>query len=364
MSPPPAALQARLVRAFVRGGWAAFALASAVLWACAVPPPERGGGSPLAAIESAFEPAIAGAFRARQFPAADGLTLTALERPARAAPARYRVIVIPGSGCAGMAPLAPRYFAGLLHAQVLVLHKPGVDPYSRSAPGDCSGEFVRTDALSTWRDHARAALRAAAAQRAGGSLAQLPQLLIGISEGAELLPALAPEVAALAGMVLIGASGLDPLEAGTLQAQRLGAAAVAQWQALGAAQAAQVVRADAWPASAADSAVQQGRSLRYWRDLWHWPLQQALLTGPWPLLQVWGERDALVPASAYARFTLRAQGRLAAYCPRRLAGADHGLQRAAALGEQAAHDGVQQVWGWLENWGRAPQQGLCAGLAP
>ena len=261
----------------------------------------------------------------QRLPGAHGQPLQALYRSERVAPARYRVIVIPGSGCAGMGPWAERYFAGLLHAQVLVLHKPGVDPYSRSAPGDCSGEFVRTDALSTWRDHARAALRAAAAQRAGGSLAQLPQLLIGISEGAELLPALAPEVAALA---------------------------------------AQVVRADAWPASAADSAVQQGRSLRYWRDLWHWPLQAPLLAGPWPLLQVWGEADALVPASAYGRFTLRAASRVAPYCPRPLAGADHGLQRPAGPGGQGAHDGVQQVWGWLENWGRAPQQGLCAGLAP
>ena len=308
--------------------------------------------------------AVGSEFRVQRLPGAHGQPLQALYRSERVAPARYRVIVIPGSGCAGMGPWAERYFASLLHAQVLVLHKPGVDPYSRSAPGDCSGEFVRTDALSTWRDHARAALRAAAAQRAGGSLAQLPQLLIGISEGAELLPALAPEVAALAGMVLIGASGLDPLEAGTLQAQRLGAAAVAQWQALGAAQAAQVVRADAWPASAADSAVQQGRSLRYWRDLWHWPLQAPLLAGPWPLLQVWGEADALVPASAYGRFTLRAASRVAPYCPRPLAGADHGLQRPAGPGGQGAHDGVQQVWGWLENWGRAPQQGLCAGLAP
>ena len=297
----------------------------------------------------------AGVFQLRPLPGAHGQQLMALQRSERLPPLRYRVIVIPGSGCAGMGAWAERYFAGLLHAEVLVLHKPGVSPASQTAPGDCSGDFVRADALLAWREHARAALRFDAAQRAANSgSAALAHILVGISEGAELLPALANEVSSLAGMVLIGASGLDPQEAGALQAQSLGTAAIAQWQALGVAQAGNLP----------DSHVQQGRSLRYWRDLWHWPLQQALLTGPWPLLQVWGERDALVPASAYARFTLRAQGRLAAYCPRRLAGADHGLQRAAALGEQTAHDGVQQVWGWLENWSRAPQQGLCAGLAP
>ena len=293
-------------------------------------------------------------FSVRHLPGAHGQQLQALYRSERVAPLRHRVIVIPGSGCAGMGPWAQRYFAGLLHAQVLVLHKPGVDVNSRTAPGGCSADFVQADALGAWRDHARAALRADAAQRAGDSeMAALPQLLIGISEGAELLPALAPEVAMLAGVVLIGSSGLDPLEAGTLQAQRLGAAAAAQWQALGVAQASERPGSD----------VQQGRSLRYWRDLWRWSLQPALLAGPWPLLQVWGEGDALVPTSAYVAFTARAQGRVAPYCPRPLAGADHGLQRPAGPGGQAAHDGVQQVWGWLENWGRAPQPGRCAALA-
>lgn len=318
------------------------------------------GGCASRAVDGEHLPAPeAGEFRVQRLPGAHGQVLSVLIRSERVAPLRYRVIAIPGSGCAGMGPWAERYFAGLLHAQVLVLHKPGVDPYSRTASGDCSAEFVRTDALSTWRDHARAALRADAVQRAGESLdavlSQLPQLLIGISEGAELLPALAPEVPALAGLVLIGASGLDPLEAGTLQAQRLGASALVQWQALGA------VRPGALPGSETGSEVQQGRSLRYWRDLWHWPLQEALLAGPWPVLQVWGENDALVPASAYARFAARAPSRVAPYCPRPLAGADHGLQRPAGPGGQAAHDGVQQVWGWLENWGRAPLQGLCAG---
>ena len=292
-----------------------------------------------------------GRFQVRSLPGAHGQQLWALYRRERVAPLRYRVIVIPGSGCAGMGPWAERYFAGLLHAEVLVLHKPGVDPYSRAAPGDCPAAFVQADALGAWRDHARAALRADAALRTAGL--EIPQVLIGISEGAELLPALAPEVALLAGLVLVGSSGLDPLEAGTLQAQQLGASAWAQWRALGAAQA------GAWP----DGHVLQGRSLRYWRDLWQWPVQDALVAGPWPLLQVWGEGDALVPAVAYARFKALAQGRVAPYCPRPLAGADHGLQRSGGPGGQGGHDGVQQVWDWLQAWGRAPQKGLCTALA-
>jgi dienelactone hydrolase len=265
-----------------------------------------------------------------------------LQRDALQPPLRYRVIVLPGSGCAGMAPIAPRYFAGLLHAQLLVLHKPGVDLQAGPAPRSCPDGFTLRDSLSRWQAQARAALRADALARQDA--APLPQLLVGISEGAELLPGLAAEVPHLAGLVLLSGSGLDPLEAGVLQAQRLGQ--LPAWLALDAAQ-----RSDA-----PDSTETQGRSLRYWRDLWRWPVAGPLLASSWPILQAWGDADALVPAEAYLRFAERATGRPAPFCSLRLPGADHGLQ-------QGAQDGVQRLWAWLENWGRTPQAGLC-GVGP
>lgn len=283
---------------------------------------------------------LEGGFRTRILPAAQGLTLTALVRPARAPPARFRVIVVPGSGCAGMAPLAERYFAGLLHAEVLVLHKPWVSPFSVADAADCPSAFVQADALGSWAAHARAALQADAAAHAHEP--PIPQWLVGISEGAELLPMLAPEVPQLAGLVLIGSSGLDPVQALQFQAHRLGADA--DWRALDRAQA----------GGDADSGVRQGRSLRYWRDLWRWPLEQPLLKTSWPLLQVWGGADALVPQEAYQRFANQAQGRGAPYCNWTIAGADHGLQ-------DADHDGVQRVWSWLEQWGRTSELPKCPG---
>ncbi|RZJ61221.1 MAG: alpha/beta hydrolase [Acidovorax sp.] len=302
--------------------------------AAAAPDPQRSALSALA-------------FAPHPLPGAGGTVLQAITRGERTPPLRYRVIVIPGSGCAGMGPIAERYFAGLLHAQVLVLHKPGVDPYARTAPGDCAPGFVQQDRLSTWLAHARAALQADAQQRAQDGTPALPQLLVGISEGAELLPALAPEVPQLAGLVLLSASGLDPQEAGTLQAQRLNAQE--DWDAL-----ARMV-ASRRP----DTAVAQGRSLGYWRDLWSWPLTLPLVRSPWPLLQVWGADDALVPAAAYERFAGLAAVRTVPYCARSLAGADHGLQRRTS---DMAADGVQQVWAWTEQWARTPAAGLCAPL--
>ena len=269
--------------------------------------------------------------------------LWALQRGTLAPPLRYRVVVIPGSGCAGMGPLADRYFRGLLHAQVTVLHKPGVHPQDTTAPADCPPHFVRTDSLSHWAVNARAALEQIVAMPPPARVDGPPQplLLVGISEGVELLPTLAAAAGpGLAGMVMVSGSGLDPREAGRLQALRTGHSA--DWDALDRMQA----------STAPDSIVHQGRSLRYWRDLWHWSVQQPLVDGPWPLLQVWGERDELVPAAAYRQFARVAQGRTAPYCMRSLAGANHGLQTPDT-------DGVQGVWYGLEQWARTPGQGLC-----
>ena len=70
---------------------------------------------------------------------------------------------------------------------------------------------------------------------------------------------------------------------------------------------------------------------------------------------MWGEADALVPHEAYRRFGARAGARPVPFCARSLVGAGHGLQA-------DGRDGVQLLWAWLEQWARAPGQGLCAPL--
>lgn len=333
--------KASVLLAFFASGILAFVLAG-----CSAAQPVAGEAIPFVSADPEAPATVqdTAGFVLQTLPGVGGATLQALQRGERTAPLRYRVIVIPGSGCAGMGPIAGRYFAGLLHAQVLVLHKPGVAPQSQTKPADCPHRFVLQDRHSTWLAHARAALRADAQQHQGQPA--VPQLLVGVSEGAELLPALAPEVPHLAGLVLIGSSGIDPQEAGALQAHRLGAEA--DWAALS-----QIV-AGAPP----DTVVVQGRSLGYWRDLRNWPLTLPLLRSPWPLMQVWGADDALVPLAAYERFAELASLRTVPYCARRIDGADHGLQR----GVGQLTDGVQLVWAWIEQWARTPAAGLCAPL--
>jgi|GEM_PF-5893195 len=61
--------------------------------------------------------AWASAFASHPLPGVDGTPLQAIVRGPLAPPERFRVVVVPGSGCAGMGTVAERYFAGLLHAR-------------------------------------------------------------------------------------------------------------------------------------------------------------------------------------------------------------------------------------------------------
>lgn len=285
-------------------------------------------------------------FVARTSTGADGLSpVTSLLRAPLAAPARYRLVYLPGSGCSGLAPLADRMFRGLLHGQLLLLHKPGVRLDAGPAPADCPPEFVQSDDMRSWLTHAKAAVLAQMPLlgAADAEAAALPLILVGVSEGAELLPFLASVLPDVAALVMISGSGLDPVEAGALQAARLGEAR--EWQALARAQA----------SSLPDEHIHDGRTLRYWRSLWDWHSAEALLALPMPLLQVWGDADALLPTEAYERFARRAQHRAGGFCRLRFVGADHGLQ---AVGV----DGLQQVWALIEQWARWPEGGICASV--
>lgn len=253
--------------------------------------------------------------------------ILALYREASRGPARFRLIVIPGSGCTGFAPFAERYFGGLTTAQVLVLHKPYANVSSGPAPTVCSEEFVRHDALGSWRDDAMAAL----AQLNVGDSPTLPTILLGISEGGEILPYLLPAVPNPIGMVLLSATGLDPAVAGKMQAERLGQGAA--WQGL----------REASASNQPDDLVVEGRSLRYWRDMFGWKLTAALAETRLPMMRVWGSEDALLPQQAYDKLGTLPEARGMRICDWRLAGADHGLQGQSG-------DGVQLLWARLEKW--------------
>ena len=162
---------------------------------------------------------------------------------------------------------------------------------------------------------------------------RLPVILMGISEGAEILPALAARGGdAVMGLVLLSASGLDPVQAFQLQLHKMGRTEV--WSEL------QAQVHSARP----DVDVVHGRSLRYWRDFWGWSLSRPLWALGRPILQVWGAADELVPASAYLTFAAQREAQATALCSWRWPRASHALR--TPEGTQAQ----QQLWPVLDRW--------------
>jgi hypothetical protein len=249
-----------------------------------------------------------------------------LVRAAATEAPRWRLLLVPGSGCQSLQPSFSRLVGGAPGAQVFLLQKPHL------SGSECSLDFLQEDRLGVWRERALALARGALA----GSDATLPLVLAGLSEGAELLPALAQAFPQASLLLMVGNAGLDPYTTGRLQARRLGVEQ--RWQAI----------FDAVDAGGSASRMIEGRDWRYWRDLRHWPLEQALLADPRPLLQVWGGQDDLVPQEAYRRFQARATQRQGGYCGLRFGAADHELR-------EGGSDRLQAVWRGLELMLREPQ---------
>jgi hypothetical protein len=257
----------------------------------------------------------------------------------RDAPPRYRAYVIPGSGCRGLAPIAANYFRGLRQGEVVVVHKQHVDASLWPGPTPCSVEFNRHDSLSNWaRD---------ASQFVGWHLATFPTnaastplVLVGISEGAELLPWLVRRHPAIGHVVMVGSTGLDPWEAMALQAQRLGAPGFMS-----------ELQARLEEPSLKDTDPLAERSVGYWRSLSIWPFSEPLLALDRPLWMGFGEKDASVPLDGLVRFVQRAQARGKTLCVAVFTKADHGLQA-------AGQDRLQTFWSWID---AAVTQGQPAG---
>lgn len=240
----------------------------------------------------------------------------------------YRLIVVPGSGCAGMGPIASQYFSGLNNAEIWILHKPYVQPWRAMPPDGCDPGFVQYDRLTTWQADALSAVEAILHKQS-----HLPVLLLGISEGAEILPGLARHVGpSLRGLVLLSASGLDPAEAFQMQLQKSGHASA--WTRLKTLAA----------SDSSDAKLVNGRSLGYWRDMFNWSVQQPLMELALDVLQVWGDDDELVPAQAYQTFIQRSLSGPIRLCSWSWAGTTHALR--TATGQQLQ----PLVWSVLNLW--------------
>lgn len=230
--------------------------------------------------------------------------------------------MIPGSGCAGLAPIAAAYFRGLAHADVTVLHKRHVRAGDWPAPRPCNPRFVQADRMSQSLADAQAFMDAQPE-----SIARTPVLLVGISEGAEVVPLLARRYRWVTMVALVASTGLDPRVSYRLQVLRAG-----DRRAL---PSLQDVEAQS---GRLDSALLDGRTLGYWRDLLHWPVLEPLLALEQPVWIAFGGDDASLPLAGLHQLARTATRPL---CVAVFRGADHGLMRI----DDAP---LQQFWRWVE----------------
>ncbi len=231
-----------------------------------------------------------------------------VQRPALA----ERVYVVPGSGCAGLAPIMPSYFAGLRVSEVVVLHKPWVSANDWPRPKPCHPNFAKSDELLRWSQQVKSFIAWDLAQRPIGASGML---LMGISEGAEIIPSLLTAWPETRLAVLLASTGLDPWEALALQ-----------WQAEGQPAWRQSLLGKLADTAAPDSDKVEGRTLRYWRQLQGWRVTQPLLDSRTPTLVVMGSADAVQPPQGLRQLAATAPPD-SKVCTHLITGADHGLQQ-------------------------------------
>jgi pimeloyl-ACP methyl ester carboxylesterase len=229
-------------------------------------------------------------------------------------PPRHRVYVIPGSGCNGLASFALDYFQGLGHGEVVVPHKRHVDAqHWQTDPSTCSTAFLRDDNLKQWALDATAFIRWHLQHHPLRD--NQPMALVGISEGAELLALIAAGVPQVKLLVLLGSSGLDPLEALSMQAEKMGARSFLV----------NLLKNTADP-DVPDTQIWAGRSMAYWRSLAAWRYSDALLAAHHPLMLAFGSQDEVVPLAALRQFESRARAQNRPLCVAVFDGADHSLR--------------------------------------
>ena len=202
-------------------------------------------------------------------------------------------------------------------------------PWRRPPPEACGADFVAHDDLVVW---AREASRFVSWHLAAHPPpVGHPVLLVGISEGAELVPSLVRAVPGISQVSLVGSTGLDPLDALQLQASHLGATAFVGH-----------MLAQVQDAQVSDQAQLADRSMAYWRSLAAWPLADPLLEMPQPIWMGFGAQDVNVPLEGLERLMALAARKNRLICAVVFPGADHALQRSGS-------DDLQTFWALVEN---------------
>lgn len=196
------------------------------------------------------------------------------------------LFVVPGSDCGSMGRWLPAYFEGLGEGagafRIFILHKRHIEDGATSAR--CGESFTRADHPRQWLADQAAFI----ASRRPAPPRRL--VLVGISEGGEIVPALARHIGGVTHVILIASGAMDPLEALALQALRHGIEGAD----------AVVAAANGPPPPDPDAPSESlgGRSWRYWSELRDLHPADDLLRLDIPILVAMGGNDRSMPVEA------------------------------------------------------------------
>lgn len=233
-------------------------------------------------------------------------------------PSTY-LFVVGGSDCSSFAYFLPQYFRGLegesgdVHIYMLQKRFIGLRTWGRV--WGCSKEFIQADYPEQWiadqLDFIRQEL-SLLDKRADRRI-----VLLGISEGGEIVPILAQHIPQVTHMVILANGGLDPLDAYSLQRSKHGLLPAEELRKLFESHI---------PNINENGDLILGRTAKYWLQVKNIRQMDNLLRSKVPVLMAMGTEDQVVPieSARYAKEKFEKQSnshfRLLEY-----PGADHSL---------------------------------------
>lgn len=210
------------------------------------------------------------------------------------APQTY-LFVISGSGCTSMKYLLPQYFRGLDGEsgpmRVFILQKRFIQARTWGRTLGCDDDFVQADRPQRWIADQAEFIHAQLALVQNRAVRPKRIVVLGISEGGDIVPILAHRIVGITHAAILSNGGMNPLDAYRLQAHRHGF------------DIASTVLGNPGQTLANGSTTAPliaGRTSRYWLELSQLRHTAGLLALDIPLLMAMGEADQAVPiASAY-----------------------------------------------------------------
>ena len=219
-------------------------------------------------------------------------TEAAASAPTSSAAAPVNLIfVVAGAGCGSMGRYLPQYFTGWEGesglTRIRVLLKRHIR--AQDSGDECSEAFIRADHLSQWRADQLAFIKTQLRQFNERGIRPRRVILLGISEGAELVPLLARDLPQITHLALLANAGNSAIP--TYRALAAIYPHMQQgWDVLS--------RALASSPADPEQARIHGRSWRYWSEIAGIDQTRNLLAARLPVFAGVGEADTLIPPGA------------------------------------------------------------------